>query len=248
MNQKEKFCNFVEKFCKYNQFGNFNNKIVLDFGSGSGKLTRTLRDKGINTYGVDFYDSPEDIPNNCVNIIENTKEKISYQIPFDDEFFDISISNNVFEHVMDYDKTLSELSRVTKKNGISIHFFPSRYKPIEPHVKIPGATVFQNIRYIKFWLWYSRKVKFKGMHYDNMTNSELAIFHQKFLKQECNYLTGKEILIHCRKNFTKAFFIDKELFEFWPGRLNKIYRFGKAFPLIFKLHSVFRMKVLFLQK
>ncbi len=248
MNQKEKFFIFIQKFCNTKNYGNVNGKVILDFGSGNGKLTEILRKKGINAYGADLYSEKQNIPNNCSRISFDVNNISSYAIPFESEFFDLSVSNNVFEHVMDYNTTLSELSRVTKKDGISIHFFPSRYRLIEPHVEIPGATIFQNIYYLKLWVWYSRMVKYKGEDFKKLSNLELALHHQSKLKNGCNYLTGNEILNHCRNHFSEAYFIDRDFFRFWPGKISNIYNLGLLFPFIFRLHSIFRMKILFMQK
>ncbi|PPR78281.1 MAG: hypothetical protein CFH01_01078 [Alphaproteobacteria bacterium MarineAlpha2_Bin1] len=248
MNQKEKFFLFIKKFCNLNNHGNIDSKVVLDFGSGSGKLTDILRQKGIDAYGVDFYREGKVVPNYCSKITLDVNNNIPYTIPFESNFFDLTVSNNVFEHVMDYERTLYELSRVTKKNGISIHFFPSRYKLIEPHVEIPGATIFQSIPYLKSWIWYSRAVKYRGEYFDKLSNLELAVHHQKKLKNGCNYLTGKQILKHCKNHFSEAYFIDRDFFKFWPGKISIFYNIGVFFPLLFTIHSIFRMKILFLKK
>ena len=42
MNQKEKFFIFIQKFCNTKNYGNVNGKVILDFGSGNGKLTEIL--------------------------------------------------------------------------------------------------------------------------------------------------------------------------------------------------------------
>ena len=47
----------------------------------------------------------------------------TFRIPFENEKFDIVISNQVFEHVADYDLAFKEISRVLKKEGISLNFF-----------------------------------------------------------------------------------------------------------------------------
>ena len=265
MHQKEKFLRFVENLCNDRNLGNINNKVFLDFRSGAGKLTKLFVDMGINCYGIDFY--PKErfieksafeekynekssikgkkfIPDFCYNVLTEDNQ---YKIPFESNYFDILFSNNVFEHVMNYDETLAEMSRVTKKNGISIHFFPSKYRFMESHVLIPGATVFQNIHYLRLMTWYSRK-KYKGPDFDHLSNKELAFKHYNKLKNGCNYLDGKTILNKARKNFSTAYFADEEFFKLWPGNIRKLYKIGRVMPFIFKLHSIFRMKILFMQK
>ena len=57
--------------------------------------------------------------------------------PFDDNFFDIVISNHVIEHIASQQQHLSEIKRVLKHPGICYFATPNWYFPIEPHYKIP---------------------------------------------------------------------------------------------------------------
>jgi len=59
----------------------------------------------------------------------------SEKIPFPDEYFDFVTCLNALDHVDDVDKTLSEITRVLRKNGtflliIEINHPPT---PLEPH-------------------------------------------------------------------------------------------------------------------
>ena len=80
-----------------------------------------LIENGIDAYGVDInhtnnkikYLNNELIKNNRLSIIpENNK------LPYDDEEFDVVISNMVFEHVFNIDFVLNEIHRVLKKDGL----------------------------------------------------------------------------------------------------------------------------------
>jgi hypothetical protein len=43
---------------------------------------------------------------------------------------------------------LREIRRVFKPSGISIHIFPSRYTPLEPHVFVPLATFIRPMNWL----------------------------------------------------------------------------------------------------
>lgn len=103
---------------------------VLDFGCGSGRGVIGLRERGYEAYGCDLKFGEEgDIPalarHGHVRLIETAP----YRIPFDDDFFDIVYSCQVFEHVQNDRDVLREIHRVLAPGGVSLHIFPSRYRP-----------------------------------------------------------------------------------------------------------------------
>src|SRR5690349_219872 len=115
---------------------------ILDFGCGAGKEVYQFRKMGYKAYGCDIKNVFGDIQKQC------EKEKLvcpgesifsvidmnNYRIPFADQSFDYVFSNQVFEHVQNYSEALSEIHRVLKPGGCSLHFFPARYRPVEAHV------------------------------------------------------------------------------------------------------------------
>ncbi|MDH3597934.1 MAG: methyltransferase domain-containing protein [Rhodospirillales bacterium] len=61
-------------------------------------------------------------------------------LPFDDESFDIVISNHVIEHIGPREeqlKHLAEIRRVLARNGILYLAAPNRWAPVEPHFRLP---------------------------------------------------------------------------------------------------------------
>jgi hypothetical protein len=57
--------------------------------------------------------------------------------PFEDGFFHIILSDQVFEHVSDINALTTELSRLTCSQGEGLHFFPAKWCLIELHLFIP---------------------------------------------------------------------------------------------------------------
>lgn len=86
------------------------NNIILDFGCGEKPYEALFGGK--NYVGVDVKSSGHN----------NEKKKVDYyyngvNLPFENEFFDIVLSTEVFEHVPDIMAILKEINRVTKPNG-----------------------------------------------------------------------------------------------------------------------------------
>jgi SAM-dependent methyltransferase len=57
--------------------------------------------------------------------------------PFTDGEFDVVVSNQVCEHVADFETFCSENARVLKPGGFGVHAFPLRHMLIEPHMLLP---------------------------------------------------------------------------------------------------------------
>jgi len=117
-----------------------NGKKILDFGCGNGELLQIFVNNGVrssNLYGVDV--SPELIKLSKKKLKLKAKVKI-YQgekINFKDNFFDIILMTEVFEHLKDPKKTITELKRILKKGGILLITVPngSAYRPFWDMVK-----------------------------------------------------------------------------------------------------------------
>jgi len=83
--------------------------------------------KNINLIGSEFlgYDKKPG------QIIENIRNEDAMNLSFDDSSFDVLVSNDVYEHLPNINKTLSEAYRVLKNSGmllISIPFFGENEK------------------------------------------------------------------------------------------------------------------------
>ena len=116
---------------------------VLDLGCGNGSGVAALLALGCEAVGCDLR-LRKSWPHRDrlyregrLRVMESPR-----RLPFDDETFDGVFSHNVLEHVQDYEATLSEIARVLKPNGVSVHMFPSCWTLVEGHVHVPLATFF----------------------------------------------------------------------------------------------------------
>jgi demethylmenaquinone methyltransferase/2-methoxy-6-polyprenyl-1,4-benzoquinol methylase len=104
------------------------NEKVLDLGCGDGLNVNLLYKSGIKKIvGVDI--APELIKN-AKKLTPKAKFYISSaeKLPFKNESFNVVLVDSVFHHLMKYEKALSEIKRVLKRNG--------RLCFIEPHKSI----------------------------------------------------------------------------------------------------------------
>ena len=107
----EKYTNYwaksrlVAKVCAY-----FKPKSVLDVGCGEGKTVKLLRDMGIDAYGIDTGEMGKYDKEHCIY-------GDARYIPFKDKRFDIVVSNDFFEHIVEeeIDQVYNEMKRVGKK-------------------------------------------------------------------------------------------------------------------------------------
>ena len=116
---------------------------VLDYGCGRGQVVKRGLDCGLDICGTDlfgeysFSDARQILEENglwntSVRGLENDGE-----IPFADDSFDLVICNQVFEHILDLAKPLSEISRVLKPGGLFLCKFPTIAMMYEDHIGLP---------------------------------------------------------------------------------------------------------------
>ncbi len=85
--------------------------LILDLGSGQGKSSKYLIERGYNVIMMDF----------SMNALRNLKfQRVlgnALSMPFKDESFDAVLAIHVISHVFDRKRIMNEIERVTKKNG-----------------------------------------------------------------------------------------------------------------------------------
>lgn len=94
---------------------------VLDFGCGDGNSVRAWRDYGFDARGCDVAlhdDATSRDMQNAGLLLPISHQP--YRLPFADQSFDV-VSNEVFEHVQDYAAAISEVHRVLRPGGFSLH-------------------------------------------------------------------------------------------------------------------------------
>lgn len=135
---------------------------VLDIACGTGYGCEIILREGqaSEVWGVDI--NKQTIENNKLKYASlkkiNFLEGSCFEIPFEEDYFDVSISIETIEHIKYPEKFLCELKRVTRPNGIIIISTPlnnteSRLSPSNPfHVREYNIKEFEDI--IRFCFKY----------------------------------------------------------------------------------------------
>jgi len=117
--------------------------VVLDYGCGSGTVVEMLRAAGYDARGVDIRWPGATIPDIEASQLGREGVLRYYEeggrLPFDDDTFDVVVSDQVFEHVVPLEASVREIERVLRPGGVAYHHFPSRAVWREGHIGIPLA-------------------------------------------------------------------------------------------------------------
>lgn len=176
---------------------------LLELGCGDGDLTYSLRELGINAIGADF--SFRNGP--YLDKLSDAKALVTipadpYRLPFDDHSIDVIVSTQVFEHVMDFPTTLKELARVQHPEGIGIHIFPSRFRPLEIHTAIPLGGVLNYRAWITLWSIFCRKLPSAR----GLPLLQRSARHQTYLSSNVNYISHRKLIDFAKIHFQSAKF------------------------------------------
>jgi len=96
---------------------------VLDIGCGSGRITKKIKDLGLEVEGLDF--SEEAVKKAVSNGIKADVCDLDEGIIKKDNEFDAVWAGDIIEHVFDPINLIREINRVLKKNGVLILAIPS---------------------------------------------------------------------------------------------------------------------------
>src|SRR5271156_832283 len=216
------------------------NSRILDFGCGEGHNTLALRRMGFRAFGCDVTDRCTAARAECRGL---TKEEVfafspvsPYRLPYPDQMFDFIFSDHVMEHVLDYDATLAEMRRVLNGSGVALHIFPSRYRVLESHLKIPFGGVVTNPLWFALWQGL-------GQHRDIFPGEEitstggLARRNVNWVRSRLNYLSKRELKEKFGRYFRTVRFVESEALKC---------EYGVYVPPLSALISTFHARVVVL--
>lgn len=106
-------------------------KRALDIGTGSGYIANELSRNGLSVNSVDIQDD------RIIKTGYKFKKVENEALPFKDHSFDVVITNQVLEHVLDQRKHLEEIKRVLKTEGVVYLATPNKWWITDPHYKLP---------------------------------------------------------------------------------------------------------------
>lgn len=96
----------------FKHIGEDKNKKIIDIGCGNGYLLSLLKQKGYtNLTGSDIINKMDDP---SINFIQGNIQSL----PILDQEYDVVLCNHTIEHVLDVQRTVDELKRITKNKLI----------------------------------------------------------------------------------------------------------------------------------
>lgn len=116
--------------------------VLLDFGCGGAEIAALALNRGYDSYGVDTYLGVGNSPENLAVATKKIGSRVftispDEPMPFEDGFFDIVTSNQVFEHVSEIAPVANEIARVMRSGGILLALMPTLDVLWENHLKMP---------------------------------------------------------------------------------------------------------------
>jgi ubiquinone/menaquinone biosynthesis C-methylase UbiE len=220
------------------------NAVILDLGCGNGDLVAEYRRHGFDVYGCDFKFKAgrqvEKLRNiGAIRLIERDP----YRMPFADQSFDVVVSDQVFEHVDNYPEVLAEHRRILKSGGVGLHFFPSRYRLVEPHVRVPCATILQGRNWLLFWALVGiRKPSQRGI-----SAKERASDNYDYLRRHTNYLSKKQIIAYFGNAFERVEFREDLYFKY-SVRVRFLHALSHWLPFVSAMYGTLKGRVVLCRK
>lgn len=183
---------------------------ILDLGCGEGHLVLALQHNGYETHGCDI--TLSDCPSVQTLTAGNRVQLINlvpYSLPYPSQSFDLVISDQVFEHVQDYSAVLAEIGRVLKPDGATLHILPSRYRFLEPHVHVPGGTIYRPRWWLMLWASLGIRNKFQ----QNLDAKSVCQMNFDYLRSSTNYLPKRSLRHFFEEQFEDVQFSEADYLE-----------------------------------
>jgi SAM-dependent methyltransferase len=218
---------------------------ILDFGCGPGRRVYELLDAGYqHAYGVDVVDYLE---------LRHPEDRHRFHIapdghvPLPDASFDLVISDQCFEHVMNQPLAWQEIVRILKPGGVSVHVIPAKWQIIEPHIKVPlgGLQIFK--RYPYYFLWAILGVRNEFQH--GRSAGSVARRNFEYANKELNYWSTRQYhqifrTLPIRWSWEEITYMEAS----HRSHIQRLACAARRMPLLTTLIRTFHTRVLFLVK
>ena len=118
------------------------NLSLLDIGCSTGHMTQVYGSVFGKVVGIDIDESAvrhAEQNNDLDNVIFSVSDSMS--LGFEDDVFDCVTCTQIYEHVPDADRLMSEIYRVLKPGGVCYFAAGNRVKFMEPHYGLPLLSI-----------------------------------------------------------------------------------------------------------
>jgi len=160
---------------------------ILDLGCGEARSYEYLSEH--DYYGLDCCKEALEIAKGKVESPEHLKLGMIEDLPFEDEFFDVVWARHIFEHSSDMGKTLNEIIRVLKPDGLLIYALPQGKHNEPAHLYQTDRAGWFKLLSSKFGMLKDGEHRFNLNEYYGVCKKippkdEWAKFHEKALPYE----------------------------------------------------------------
>lgn len=219
------------------------NARILDLGCGAGDMVRILRQRGYLAWGSDL-----EVPKAGDADLFMPLDPSTGQIAAGDGSFDVVISNQVLEHVMDLPGIFQEIRRVLRPGGVSLHAFPSRWSLVEQHVNVPLGGVFRSPAFLRFWAELGVRNEFQV----GLGSDQVAALNFDYLRDHTNYPSQRHLQAAVGLHFQKCTFVERDFLMCYANLMGIPIWKRWAIRSLLSLHlevlyRVFRARALWMQ-
>ena len=218
---------------------------ILDFGCGAGHTVYSLVDAGYaNAFGFDVKDYLElRKPTDRERFF--FADPLRERLPFDDDSFDLIISNNVFEHVMNQVGIFRELHRIMRSDGHALNIFPARYSLIEQHIRVPLGGVIAHRWWYKLWA----SLGIRNEYQKKLSAAETADSNAFFFVEALNYVPNSCYQVIWERLGYEWEWLDQEGFDTSNSAIMRaVGRVNRMLPTIGWMNRTFNARRVYLKK
>ena len=138
-------------------------KKILDVGSGKGKFTRPLKDRGFEVVGVEPAEKLIEISRQLYPDIEFVQASAT-RLPFPDGSFDGIICVEVLEQIPEVEQAIREMARVLRPGGLML-ILDNNFRSLHPRYMIPTPLWNRFWGEDSKWRLYPRDFVFQEHHF-----------------------------------------------------------------------------------
>ena len=190
---------------------------ILDHGCGNGEMVEAGLNAGLSMYGVDLFDTS----NSRQVVIEKglygdvVRRIKDNRIPFPDDYFDLVVSNQVFEYVFDLQEVLEEIKRVLKPDGKLLCLFPTREVVRDGRCGVPCIHWFSSgdNTYRQYWMVLMHQLGF-GCRNGYKTTRQWIKDHLEYIDNYTFYRGYGDIKRMLLENFTAFHHIENDYISY----------------------------------
>lgn len=235
--------------CKIKGIDIAKDAYILDFGCGQGQRVYQLIASGYkNSFGFNksnYMDKENPVDLKRKEDINHFRFSDDGSVPYPDDYFDLVISDQVFEHVLEQGKAFREIHRVLKKGGVSVHVFPAKWQIIEPHIHVPLGGLIKSYHYYYFWAKMGIRTKYQ----EGLSARAVATKNINYARTCLNYLSCRQYgKMMAEIPFSYGWEELAYMQASYKPNVRRLAALSEKCPLILSLIRSFNTRVLFLQK